>query len=213
MHCGSCRASVWCATAALANPVTQTSFARSSAKGSLMHTTETMRGWNHRQHRYLTTWRNSEKYWSRVMVHRQTREHQREEQAGKSRTANGSWCQLRLTRALRWPISGVTGEMVSTTPQVPAARTVERSGQTLRELRHGTEGLLTSLALGEVAECPFPSDEVKNLKAEVVRCAEANGYELRREAADRINAPIDFRFLQLLLTWREIQKFTGAISP
>ena len=64
----------------------------------------------------------------------------------------------------------------------------------------GTEGLLTSLALGKVAECPFPSDEVKNLKAEVVQCAEANGYELRREAADRINAPIDFRFLQLLLT-------------
>ena len=63
-----------------------------------------------------------------------------------------------------------------------------------------TEGLLTSLALGKVAECPFPSDEVKNLKAELVRCAEANGYELRREAADKINAPIDFRFLQLLLT-------------
>ena len=60
--------------------------------------------------------------------------------------------------------------------------------------------MLTSLPLGKVAECPFPSDEVKNLKAEVVRCAEANGYELRREAADRINAPIDFRFLQLLLT-------------
>ena len=56
------------------------------------------------------------------------------------------------------------------------------------------------MALGKVAECPFPSDEVKNLKAEVVRCAEANGYELRREAADRIDVPRDFRFLQLLLT-------------
>ena len=65
---------------------------------------------------------------------------------------------------------------------------------------YGTEGLLTSLALGKVAECPFPSDEVKNLKAEVVRCAETNGYELRREAADRSDTPIDFRFLQLLLT-------------
>ena len=63
---------------------------------------------------------------------------------------------------------------------------------------YGTEELLTSLALGKVAECPFPSDEVKNLKAEVVRCAD--GYDLRREAADRIDTPIDFRFLQLLLT-------------
>ena len=51
-----------------------------------------------------------------------------------------------------------------------------------------------------MAECPFPSDEVKNLKAEVVQCAATSGYDLRREAADRINTPIDFRFLQLLLT-------------
>ena len=82
----------------------------------------------------------------------------------------------------------------------PQHETVNSSGQTLRANTYGTEGLLTSLALGKVAECPFPSDEVKNLKAEVVQCAEANGYEMRREAADRINVPIDFRFLQLLLT-------------
>ena len=37
---------------------------------------------------------------------------------------------------------------------------------------YGTEVLLTSLALGRVAECPFPLDEVRNLKAEVVQCAE-----------------------------------------
>ena len=29
---------------------------------------------------------------------------------------------------------------------------------------YGTEGLLTSLALGKVAACTFPADEVKNLK-------------------------------------------------
>ena len=65
---------------------------------------------------------------------------------------------------------------------------------------YGTEELLTSLALGKVAECPFPSDEVKNLKAEVVQCAATRAYDLRREAADRTNTPIDLKFLQLLLT-------------
>ena len=52
---------------------------------------------------------------------------------------------------------------------------------------YGTEELLTSLALGKVAECLFPSDEVKNLRAEVVQCAATRGYDLRREAADRTN--------------------------
>ena len=52
-----------------------------------------------------------------------------------SRTANGSWCRLRLTRALRWPIPGVTREMVTRATQVPTARTVGGCGQTLRELR------------------------------------------------------------------------------
>ena len=40
-RCGSCRAPVWCANAVLVNLVTQTSFAPSSAKGSLTRTTET----------------------------------------------------------------------------------------------------------------------------------------------------------------------------
>ena len=65
---------------------------------------------------------------------------------------------------------------------------------------YGTEGLLTSLALGKVADCPFLPDEVKNLEAEVVRSAATNGYDLRREAADKTNTPTDFRLLQLLLT-------------
>ena len=65
---------------------------------------------------------------------------------------------------------------------------------------YGTEELLTSLALRKVAECPFPLDEVRTLKADFVQCAERNGCYLRRESADRTNTPIDFRFLQLLLT-------------
>ena len=55
---------------------------------------------------------------------------------------------------------------------------------------YGTEELLTSLALGKVAECPFPSHEVKNLKAEVVQCAATRGYDLRREAADRADLQV-----------------------
>ena len=56
------------------------------------------------------------------------------------------------------------------------------------------------MALEKVAECLCPSDEVKNFKAEVVQCAATRGYDLRREAADRTNTPVDYRFLQLLLT-------------
>ena len=47
---------------------------------------------------------------------------------------------------------------------------------------------------------PFPVGRSGGLKAEVVQCAARRGYDLRREAADRTNTPIDFRFLQLLLT-------------
>ena len=93
--------------------------------------------------------------------------------------------------------------MVTRAAQVPTARPVEKAVVKLFENfanTYGTEELLTSLALGRVAECPFPLDEVRNLKAEVVQCAERSGYYLRRETADRTNTPIDFRFLQLLLT-------------
>ena len=66
---------------------------------------------------------------------------------------------------------------------------------------YGTEELLAGLALGKVAECPFPSGEVKMLsQTVVVQCAATCGYILRREAADRTNTPVDFRFLQLHLT-------------
>ena len=40
---------------------------------------------------------------------------------------------------------------------------------------YGTEELLTRLALGKVPECPFPFDEVRNLKGEVVQCAVSCG--------------------------------------
>ena len=52
----------------------------------------------------------------------------------------------------------------------------------------------------ESGRMPLPSDEVKNLKLEVDQCAATRGYDLRREAADKTKTPIDFRFLQLLLT-------------
>ena len=59
---------------------------------------------------------------------------------------------------------------------------------------YGTEELFTSLAFGRVAECPFPLDEVRNLKAEVVQCAERSGYHLIRETADRTNTPMTLGF-------------------
>ena len=66
-------------------------------------------------------------------------------------------------------------------------------GHVSRELCDGQSDV-TGEVVDELATrggMPFPSDEVKNLKAGVVQCD---------EAADRTNTPIDFRFLQLLLT-------------
>ena len=134
---------------------------------------------------------------------RRTREHQREEQAG--------WVtdrQSKLVSVVSQENSVMANPLRHRGDGPPEQRRYPQHEQWKAVVKlfenfsstYGTEGLLASVALGKVAECPFPSDEVKNLKTEVVRSAATNGYDLRREAADRSDTPIDFRFLQLLLT-------------
>ena len=64
---------------------------------------------------------------------------------------------------------------------------------------YGTESLLVSLAMGKVPKCPFPAEEVEKLKRDVIELASSSGFELDRKAGDRLDVPIDFRFLQQLL--------------
>ena len=71
----------------------------------------------------------------------------------------------------------------------------------LREYTHraGTPELLLRLAVGKVAVSPFPEEEVKQLRTQVVDELISQGYGPRRTATDRDNVPIDFRLLQSLL--------------
>ena len=65
--------------------------------------------------------------------------------------------------------------------------------------KHGTTQMLMSLALGRVARCPFGSQSIRELKESTSEALKTLGLELRRDAADRRDLPIDFRYLDLLL--------------
>ena len=69
--------------------------------------------------------------------------------------------------------------------------------------RHGTAALLTRLAMGQVTESPFKEEAVTRLKEQVVRSLAEQGLHLNRHPEDREGLPVDYRFLQLLLTAAE----------
>ena len=64
---------------------------------------------------------------------------------------------------------------------------------------HGTKQLLVSLAMGKVDPCPFPLDEVAELKRSLIGAAAGFGYQVERRPGDRSDVPVDDRFLNLLL--------------
>ena len=108
-----------------------------------------------------------------------------------TRTTHGSGSRLHLTRTLRWPISGVAGETVSrANAGTHSTNPGRRSSSSLR-----------------VPRTRAAQELLKNLKNEVVRSADTSGCKLRRETADITDTPIDFRFLQLLLTAEGDPKF------
>ena len=63
----------------------------------------------------------------------------------------------------------------------------------------GTEKLLVDLAMGKVAESPFPPVEIKQLKQAVIDAAARAGISITRKGGDRVDIPIDYRFLDVLL--------------
>ena len=69
--------------------------------------------------------------------------------------------------------------------------------------RHGTTALLTRLAMGQVTESPFEEEAVARLKEQVVRALAEQGLHLNRQPEDRKGLPVDYRFLQLLLSAAE----------
>ena len=64
---------------------------------------------------------------------------------------------------------------------------------------YGTEKLLVDLAMGKVEESPFPSDEIQQLKQSVIDVAARAGIPILRKSGDRVDVPIDYRFLDVLL--------------
>ena len=66
---------------------------------------------------------------------------------------------------------------------------------------YGTEKLLISLPMEKVdsCPCPFPLSDIARLKHEVIDTASRSGFQLERNLGDRIDMPIDYRFLRMLL--------------
>ena len=64
---------------------------------------------------------------------------------------------------------------------------------------HGTEKLLVDLAMGKVEASPFPPDEILQLKQTVIDVAGRAGLRILRKSGDRMDVPIDYRFLDILL--------------
>ena len=64
---------------------------------------------------------------------------------------------------------------------------------------YGTEKLLVDLAMGKVEESLFPLDEIQQLKQAVIGAAARAGIPILRKSGDRVDVPIDYRFLDVLL--------------
>ena len=66
--------------------------------------------------------------------------------------------------------------------------------------RNGAAHLLLSLAVGRVEQCPFDPQSVRELKEATVEALKRHGLELGRKGADRTDLPIDYRYLDMLLS-------------
>ena len=64
---------------------------------------------------------------------------------------------------------------------------------------YGTEKLLVDLAMGKIEASPFPPDEIAQLKQAVIDAAGRAGLRILRKSGDRMDVPIDYRFLDILL--------------
>ena len=93
----------------------------------------------------------------------------------------------------RWPIEQ------RRYPESGAWKAVAALFMTFAE-REGTPQLLADLALGKVKACPFEAARVRELKEESLDILSKHGLVLQRTGQDRRDVPIDFRYLQLLLT-------------
>ena len=59
--------------------------------------------------------------------------------------------------------------------------------------------MLVDLAMGKVEASPFPPDEILQLKQAVIDVADRAGLRIPHKSGDRMDVPIDYRFLDMLL--------------
>ena len=59
--------------------------------------------------------------------------------------------------------------------------------------------MLVDLAMGKVEASPVPPDEILQLKQAVIDVAARAGIRIVRKNGDRVDVPIDYRFLDVLL--------------
>ena len=69
--------------------------------------------------------------------------------------------------------------------------------------------LLLRLALGRIAANPFDPALITGLKSETISVREEHGLLVTREADDRSDVPIDYRYLDLLLRFRRPRSWSG----
>ena len=58
---------------------------------------------------------------------------------------------------------------------------------------------LVELSLGRIVKCPCDPQSIGELRSKIVELAESYGLELLRVEGDRVDVPIDFRFMDLVL--------------
>ena len=96
----------------------------------------------------------------------------------------------------RWPVAS------RRYPTSPIWKAVTRKFEHF-SAQYGMAELLVNLALGRVQENTFSEKDIQDLKHDVINELERAGLELKREADDRRDVPIDFRYLDLLLSAAE----------
>ena len=76
---------------------------------------------------------------------------------------------------------------------------------------NGSSQVLTKLALGNVDSCPFLENAILELKTAIMTELAQHALQLGRQADERTDCPIDFRYLELSCGHQAILK-SGWVS-
>ena len=99
---------------------------------------------------------------------------------------------------MRWSSTSVTRSLAGYFETVPSNADLEGRDTEVRAVL-STVRNSRIVELGRVQENPFSEKDIQDLKQDVINELERASLELKREANDRRDVPIDFRYLDLLL--------------